>query len=343
MTVEPMDGFRSLITHHCVTGSMLHIYEFHDHHLSEDMLLGIGAGLGYFYWQQKGMPPMILGRGNVHRPGVEGLEITSGRRTGVKVERFHTSSRRKAENSFLKSMQGGEPLMIHVDMGFLPFFDLPEDYHFGQHVVVVCGYDPDSQQALIADRDEPLHPISLEDLAMARGSTFKPFPPQNTWYEFDFSAMRLPREEEVRESILDVCTTMLEGPISNMGVRGIRKTAKRAGTWSEGMDDEALRWACFNNHIFIDAEGGTGGGIFRYMYSRFLEEAAKITDLEEMIELSTEMKIIGDRWQEVAAIFKRASKHDHPASVIPDVIEPILNIADMEESAWIRLRELVST
>ena len=27
--------------------------------------------------------------------------------------------------------------------------------------------------------------------------------------------------------------------------------------------------ACFNGFIFIDATGGSGGGIFRYMYGRY--------------------------------------------------------------------------
>ena len=67
--------------------------------------------------------------------------------------------------------------MIHVDMGFLSYFDLPDGYHFGGHVIVVAGYDPETRQVLIADRDEELHPVSLEDLEKARGSTFKPFSP----------------------------------------------------------------------------------------------------------------------------------------------------------------------
>ena len=70
---EALDGFQSYETHHCVTGSMLHIYRFYGHELSEEMLLGLGAGIGFLYWHQKGVPPMFAGRGNVHRPGVEGL------------------------------------------------------------------------------------------------------------------------------------------------------------------------------------------------------------------------------------------------------------------------------
>jgi hypothetical protein len=342
MAITLLEGFISLETHHCVTGSMLHVYHFNDHPLSEDMLLGIGSGLGFFYWHQKGMMPMFLGRGNVHRPGVEGLEITTGRRSGVRVERFHTGSRKKADEALFASMRAGQPLMIHVDMGFLPYFDLPEDYHFGEHVVVVCGYDEEREEVLLADRDDALHPVSLDDLAAARGSTFKPFPPQNTWYSFDFSQKRLPKPEEVRQAIREVCETMLEGPISNFGVRGIRKAAQSALKWPGKMTREELNWACFNNYIFIDAEGGSGGGIFRYMYGRFLAEAAEITGQARLAEIGKELHAVGDTWQIVAEIFKRGSEIDDPASILPETTAPLMEIADREEDIWTALHGLTS-
>ena len=186
--VKTIPGFKTYRTHHCVTGSMLHIYHFNEHPLSEELLLGLGAGIGFFYWKIKGQMPMLLGRGNVHRPGVRGLEIDTGSRSGVQVERFMTRSSTKAKKTLLRSIELGQPVMIHVDMGFLPYFDLPEGYHFGQHVVVVAGLNLSCGQALLADRDGVLHPVSVEDLDRARGSTYKPFQPLHTWYGFDFSA-----------------------------------------------------------------------------------------------------------------------------------------------------------
>ncbi len=342
MDIKPFRGFRSLETHHCVTGSMLHIYDFHQHNISEDMLLGLGAGLGFIYWHMKGMAPMLAGRANVGRPGEEGLEITAGRRTGVRVEKFHTSSRKKAEKALLALLEAGEPAMVVVDMGFLPYFtDLPEDYHFGGHVIAIGGYDAETRHVLVADRDKPLHPISLDDIAEARGSTFKPFPPRHMLFTFDFSGKRLPYPEEIHQAIREVCTTMLEGPISNLGVKGIRKAAKRVLKWPDIMDVDGIRWACFNNFIFIDATGGTGGGIFRYMYGRFLEESADITGDGRLAEIGKDMRSIGNLWQEVAGIFKRGSEMSTPGDVLAETTAPLMELADMEESAWTRLRDIV--
>ncbi len=342
MALKPFNGFRSLETHHCVTGSMLHIYDFYNHSISEEMLLGIGSGVGFIYWHIKGMEPIFGGRGNVGRPGEEGLEVTAGRRTGVRVEKHHTGSIRKAEKTMLELLQEGKPVMINVDMGFLPYFDhLPDDFHFGGHAIVVGGYDPETQEVLVADRDQPLHPVSWEDLVKARGSKFKPFPPMNMWFTFDFSEKRQPTSDEISVAIGEVCSTMLEGPISNIGVQGIRKAAKKVMEWPKLMSDDELSWSCFNTYIFIDAEGGTGGGIFRYMYGRFLEEAAGIMGIKGLAQIGEEMRVIGDKWQEVAEIFQRGSEAKDPAALLLETTEPMLEIADLEEEAWRRLREIV--
>lgn len=94
---EPLNGFKPLKTHHCVTGSMRHVYEFGGYPIREDLLLGLGAGVGFIYWHMKGMPPFLGGRANVGRPGEEGLEKTAARRTGVAVECLQTSSAAKAD------------------------------------------------------------------------------------------------------------------------------------------------------------------------------------------------------------------------------------------------------
>ena len=341
MTIQPFPGFNSLETHHCVTGSMLQIFRFHNIDISEDMLLGLGSGVGLTYWHQKGIDPFIGGRANVGRPGEEGLEKTTCLRLGVILDSFYTSSARKAEKSLLEFLEGGLPVMLQVDMGYLPYFDFGgEEYHFGYHVIVIAGYDPDSHQVLVADRDLGFHTITWDDLANARGSTYKPFPPRNRWYEYNFNGYHPPTADDVRTSIKDVVTGMLEPPISNFGVKGIRKAAKRILKWPQVLDPESLRRTCFNTFVFIDAMGGTGGGIFRYMYGRFLKEAADILGDSRLQEIGDQFKSIGDRWQSVASIFRLAFELENPASLLPETTDPLLAIAAEEEGAWSDLRDI---
>jgi mRNA degradation ribonuclease J1/J2 len=51
--VAPFEGCPSLDGYHCQTNSLAKIFYHARHPLSEDVLLGLGAGMGYIYWQMK--------------------------------------------------------------------------------------------------------------------------------------------------------------------------------------------------------------------------------------------------------------------------------------------------
>jgi hypothetical protein len=341
VALQPFPGFATFPTHHCVTGSLRHIYEHHGFPISEDLLLGLGRGLGFVYFHIGEMDPFYGGRANVARPGEEGLEITAGRRTGVAVEAHTTGSARKAQEALRASLDAGEPVMVYLDMGVLPYFDLPEGYHFGAHVVVVAGYDPATGRALLADRDPKLHPVDWDVLEQARGSAYKPFPPLHKWFTFDFAGARPPTADEVREAISEVCRGMLEPPIANLGVKGIRKARAETLKWPQTLTPEALRRTCANVAMFIDHRGGTGGGIFRNMYGRFLGEAAGLTGEPRLAPMGAALREIGGCWETVAAAFTRAARAKEPAALLDEATRPMEEIADLEEGFWGRLAAVV--
>jgi hypothetical protein len=338
MTPQPLEGFQHFTTHHCVTGSMRHVYIHNGHDISEEMLLGLGAGVSFSYWHFKGQSPFMGGRGGFKPP----LEEATGQRTGVQIDVHHTTSARKARTTLLEILDAGQPVMVQCDMGFLPYYDFDgQEYHFGGHVVVVCGYDSQTDEVLVADRDEELHVVSMELLEQARGSTFKPFPPKHAWYTFDFCEKRPPTADEVRQAIREQTKTMLEPPIRNIGIAGIRKAADLVPKWSDVISAGDLRWTLFNAYIFISAVGGTGGGCFRYMLSRFLLEAAQITGERQLEESATEFERIGDQWEALAEWFRQVSEVDEPATRLGECAQPLRALAELEQVAWSRLREAV--
>jgi hypothetical protein len=240
----------------------------------------------------------------------------------------------------MKSLESGQPVMLGVDMGFLPYFDFGgHEYHFGGHVVVVCGYDPGSDEVLIADRDG-LHTVSMLALQEARGSGFKPFPPHNLWYSFDFSQHRPPSQEEVRQSITSQAKLMLEPPIRNIGIRGIQLAADRIPHWPEQMNPAEIRLALFNMYIFTSPVGGTGGGAFRYMFSRFLHEAAVLTGDNRLTESALVFQEIGDRWETFATWCKETSEMPEAGVLLGECIPQLTSLAKQEQSAWEMLLEI---
>jgi len=313
---------------------MRHIYAFNGFDLSEDLLLGLGSGVSFSYWHFKGQPPFFGGRG-LPRPGLEEL---AGQRTGVVIQSHSTTSRAKAKMVLLKMISAGQPVMLQVDMGYLPYFCFGgEEYHFGGHAIVVCGYDPRSDQVLIADREEELHTVAMGELENARASAYKPFPPKNRWYTFDFNRKRSPTPEEVGRAIQEQVDSMLHPPISNLGIKGIRKAAKLVPDWAQSMSEKELRWTLFNIYIFISQVGGSGGGAFRYMFSRFLKEAAQIQGNPELQDCAQEFEHIGDKWEELGIWFRQTSQAANPAQQLGDCVLPLNLLAEMEERSWKRL------
>lgn len=333
MTLKPFEGFTCFQTHHCVTGSMRELYAFHACEVSEELLLGLGEGVGFMYWQSKGQQPFLGGRTS---PKL-GMEVVAGQRTGVHIELHTTGSATKARKILLATLSSGQPVMLQVDMGFLPYFDFGGgEYHFGGHAVVACGYDPQSEQVLISDRDG-LHPVPLANLEKARGSTYKPFPPKNCWLSFDYSGFHRPTAEETRLAITNQARQMIHPPIRNMGVAGIRTAAERIPLWPGQMSPRDVKDALFNTYILTSPVGGSGGGCFRYMFGRFLAEAAAITGDARLADSAAEFKRIGDEWEAFANWAKEASESPDPSARLGACKAMLQSIADKEQAAWERL------
>ncbi|MFH1824610.1 MAG: BtrH N-terminal domain-containing protein [Candidatus Firestonebacteria bacterium] len=342
MEIKPFNHGLALDGYHCVTNSLAKIFHFNKHPLSEDMLLGLGAGMGFIYWRMKGNPKIgisefvfIGGRGNI-KNFFQDIE----KRTGVKIIVKSTASENKAEAAIIEKLQNKEPVMVYGDMGFLPWFDFPKDYHFGGHSFVICGYDG-RDHVLSSDMDPKAsglkkgfyYPISLDQLRKARGSTYKPFPPRNTYLEFDFKNYHYPKTEDIYSAIKQTAELQLNPPIKNIGIKGMRHTAKELMKWPNIFKDKELRKNLFGLYIFIEI-GGTGGGCFRYMYSRFLKESTKITGNNELEKVSKMIYESGQMFTEVGLLFKDAETSKDIKERIKIASEKFNKIADMEEKAF---------
>ncbi len=328
-------------SHHCYSGSEWRIFQHASIPVSEEMILGLGAGVGFIYWHMKGTDPFLGGRTNVGRPGGEGMEITAARRLGIQASSFQSDSGSKAEKLLIDSLRNGVPVMLQVDMGYLPYFKDMGDFHFSGHVVAACGLDEENQQVCLADREERLYWVGLEDLRKARSSQYPPFKPRHRAVTFNFDQFHQPAAEDVLTAVREAASGMLHPPITNLGVKGILKASQRISQWSKDLTDQQLKTGVFNLWIFIDATGGTGGGIFRYMYGRFLNEAAALTGKAELAESGRRMHEIGDSWQEVALLGKEMFETSASDAGLNQVSQKLKTIAAMEQDVWQQLASIV--
>lgn len=343
--IVPFENCPALDGYHCQTNSLAKIYHHHGHPLSEDMLFGLGAGLGFIYWKMKmGDVTSVFtgGRGNN-----KDFFIDTGNRTGVKIDTITTTSAKKAEAVLLEKLKRKEPVMVFGDMGFLPWFDFPADYHFGGHTFVVCGYDGENT-VLASDMDSQsgglkkgfYAPVALDQLKKARNSDFKPFPPQNAYLEFNFNGFHPPEPEDIRRAIRQNTESMLNPPIKNMGVKGLVHTSGELIKWPTLFNDFDLRMNLFSMYIFIEV-GGTGGGCFRYMYSRFLTESATVMKDDRLLPPSRKIWKSGELFSKTGLLFKDAEKADDLPNRLLAASPLFKEIALLEEDAFCEISGLV--
>ena len=85
------------------------------------------------------------------------------------------------------------------------------------------------------------------------------------------------------------------------GLPALERLAAEAGSWPEAVED--WQWCARFAYQVIERRG-TGGGCFRLMYSRFLEEAGR--------EEAPLAAAAAARWTELAEAFRLASESDEP-------------------------------
>jgi len=333
--IEPFPRCPSFDGYHCQTSSLAKIFYFHQNPLAEEILLGPGAGMGFEYLHQKEGYPLIGGRGNITN-----FFKDISTRTGVNIEIKSTENTQTAEQILCDMMNMQKPLMLYGDMGFLPWFVYPESYHFGGHTFVLCGYD-ENNTFLASDIEQITSglkrgfyaPVTKEQLVMARNSPYQPYPPGNAWFVFDFTHYNSPGKEEIYSAINQTVDQMMNPPVNNKGVNGIRYTAEEIVKWPGIYNNKEIRMCLFNMYIFFEA-GGTGGGCFRYMFARFLKQAATIIPDEKLSAASTLFEKTGRLFTELADQIVNLDKNRKYDTILKDIPDALFKIADEEEKAY---------
>jgi len=180
--------------------------------------------------------------------------------------------------------------------------------------------------------------ITLEQLRKARSSPHKPFPPKNGYLEFDVRRYRPPTAHDICSAVHQAADAMLHPPIKNLGIKGLRHSAAEILKWPEKFDDRTLRMTLFSLYVFIEI-GGTGGGCFRPMYSRFLQEAAGIAHCPAMEQAFRMLAESGVAFSRLGSLFKDAETSGENANRVIEASRLFKMIGDIEE----RVFELLSS
>jgi hypothetical protein len=183
-----------------------------------------------------------------------------------------------------------------------------------------------------------LQTATLKELEEARASTFKPFPPKNKWFTFKFPAKLAPTETAIKNAITKTANVMLYPPIKNLGVKGINHFANEIVKWPQLFPPQNPSYEPLYEVTYVMMqEDGTGGGLFRYLYSRFLKEAGELLGNEELGNLSRRYHQIGQKWTTIAKLTRETPKN--PANV-HEARNALLDVASEETKALSQLARI---
>ena len=293
-----IEGYQHIGGKHCWTTALKNVFSYHGLNLSEEMLFGLGGGVGFIYWYMKLMPAPFIG--TRYGKGVEPL-IDTCKRIGAQATVFQTASVTKGYEEMKEQLRQGEPTLVFVEMPYLPYLAIPENAHFGGHTVTVFGLDEKNDKVYISDRCKKPITIGIEDLKKARSSKFPPFPPKNKLLKIKYPSKITDLKEGIKKSIRECCNSMLKPPIKNIGLAGMKKWASLVPQWTKQFTGLNLIGCLFNIFLYIEISG-TGGSAFRKMYARFLVEASSILNKPILNETAEIFNESAELWSKIATV-----------------------------------------
>ena len=289
-------GFVHTPGNHCGSPALRNLLAFHGVEVSEEMAFGLGAGAGFYYLALDDASPSRWFNGRTAR-----LEETFTELTGAALElrTFAAEDGSAAWDAARAEVDGGNPALLLTDIYHLDHYG--NSAHFPGHAVVLAGYD--GETAHLSDTGfEELQTTRLENLARARHSAHPAYPLEGHMFTVGEEIDRERLEAAVPVAIARAASEMLEPPFGEFGgVPALERLAAEAGAWPETVED--WQWCARFAYQVIERRG-TGGGCFRLMYARFLEEAGR--------DEASLAAGAAARWRELAEAFRVASESDEP-------------------------------
>jgi hypothetical protein len=289
-------GFTHTPGNHCGSTALRNLLAFHGAEISEEMAFGLGAGAGFYYLALDDASPSRWFNGRTARLEESFRELTGA---ALEMRTFPETEGEAAWAAARAEVDAGNPALLLTDIYYLDHYG--NSAHFPGHAVILAGYDEEVAQ--LSDTGfEGLQSTRLENLARARHSGHPAYPLEGHMFTVGEGIDRSQLEAAAPRAIERAAGEMLEPPFGEFGgLPALERLTAEAGSWPEAVED--WQWCARFAYQVIERRG-TGGGCFRLMYSRFLEEVGR-----EEAPLAAEAAA---RWAELAEAFKAASESEEP-------------------------------
>ncbi len=294
-----ISNFVHRVGHHCESSSMRDLFEFHGFPMSEPMAFGLDATMGFGFFDttnsvsfipESDIPFFLGGKQWTIEPNSLACRLL-----GISLRKQSFASANKAWDESKKMLIQNKPMILKVDLGYLPYFEEEGDIHFGGHAITLAGYDEEAGIAYVGDTEyEGFQEVPINKLKEARSSEHGPkfMQPSNAQY----SMMRRPDGKHpplaagVKFAIKKVVDNMLRPSVNNNGVQGLKQFAASILQWNkklQGIVKDPLGKSISLARLMFELlygyieTWGTGGSSFRNLYRKFLEELLIHPEIKE--------------------------------------------------------------
>ncbi len=314
-------GFSHHPGNHCGSTALRNLLAHDGVELSEEMAFGLGAGACFYYLVLEDHSPTHWFNGRTAQLEQSFLDLTGA---PLRLDTFDDPD--DAWEAARASVDEGRPALLLTDLYYLDHYG--KSAHFPGHAVVLAGYDDES--VYLSDTGfEELQVCRIESLREARHGDHPAFALDGHMFTVDGELDDADLRSAAGAAIEQAAKEMIEPSFGEFaGLPALRRFAVDAGRWPELAED--WQWCARFAYQVIERRG-TGGGNFRLMYSRFLEEAGRGDEAELAGEAAA-------GWTRLAEAFREASEEKEPVAErwqrIGDLTEKVLA---SEEALWNRL------
>lgn len=263
-------GYRHVPGNHCGSTALRNLLAFHGCEISEEMAFGLGAGACFFYFPLDGQSPSRFTNGRTARLEESFLELT-----GAPLRLRTDADPGRCWQMAKEDVDSDRPVLLLTDLYYLDHYG--KSAHFPGHAVVLAGYD--SENAWLSDTGfEELQATKLEHLAQARHSKHPAFPLDGQMIDYAPDGELDPEKlKAAAPAAIERAARIMHEPELGeyQGLPALERLAAEVGAWPETVQDP--EW-CARFLFQVIERRGTGGGNFRLMYSRFLDEVGRAED-----------------------------------------------------------------
>lgn len=315
-------GYVHTSGHHCGSTALRNLLAFHGVAISEEMAFGLGAGACFYYVALDDASPTRWFNGRTAR-----LEENFDELTGAALElRTFEQGDDGAWEAARVEIDAGNPVLLLTDLYYLDHYG--NSAHFPGHAVVLAGYDEEHVHLSDTGFEQLQVTTRIEDLDRARHSDHPAYPLSGHMFTAGGGVSEEQLRAAIPAAIERAAKAMVEPEFRQFsGLDAVQRLATEVGAWPEVAAD--WQWCARFGYQVIERRG-TGGGAFRLMYSRFLEEAGRAE-----APLAAEAAA---SWTKLAEAFRAASERDEPKPALWREIDGAAKrVAEAERRLWAAL------